>query len=340
MMKHTPQPSTRDVAKEMGLSHTAVMRWWARYQQTGQVDMKARRPLKPSLAPDTVAAIKKAASKPEMQSSARISAAVGQAEGVQVSARSVRRCLVKEGYRYCQPKKMLKLTPKQVATRLRWCKENNRTSWGGVMFTDSKIFLREPTTSAFSWQPKGSRSGRPVPSWSDKLHVYGGVTKYGKTKLYFVTGTSGQKSTFINPTTGKPYAGVCANEFMQVAGQLAADAKKIFMQTRFAHSWTFQLDNARCHSTAEVKGLLKELSPKVMEFWPPNSPDLSWIENVWGWMQRDIVKLPQARDLEMFKRQLLQVWDSISVDMLQRYVEGMPHRVEDCIAAAGQQIRM
>lgn len=340
MMSQTPKPSMRDVAKTLGLSHPAVARWWQRYQLTGTVDTKAKQPCKPSLAPAMVEAIKKAASKPKPQSSTRIAAAVHQEKGVPVSARSVRRCLVKEGFRYCQPKKMLKLTPKQVANRLRWCKENRKTSWGGVMFTDSKIFLREPATGAFSWQQKGKRSGRPVPSWSDKLHVYGGVTKYGRTKLYFVTGTSRQKSTFINSTTGKPYAGVCAKEFMGVARQLAADASKLFMQTRFSHSWTFQLDNARCHTTAEVKALLKELSPKVMEFWPPNSPDLSWIENVWGWMQREIVKLPQARDLETFKAQLQQVWDSLSVDMLERYVLGMPQRVQQCRAAAGQQIRV
>lgn len=340
MMRQTPKPTIRGVAKKVGISNHAAARWWTRYQQTGQVDAKARQPLKRSLAPAMVKAIKEVASKPEPQSAARIASAVRRAQGVPVSARSVRRCLVNEGFRYCQPKKMLKLTPKQVATRLRWCKENNRTAWGGVMFTDSKIFLREPATGAFSWQEKGKRSGRPVPSWSDKLHVYGGVTKYGTTKLYFVTGTSRQKSTFINATTGKPYAGVCGKEFMQVATELAADAKKIFMQTRFATSWTFQLDNARCHTTAEVKALLKEHSPKVMEFWPPNSPDLSWIENVWGWMQREIVKLPQARDLETFKAQLQQVWDSLSVDMLERCVKGMPQRVQECLAAAGQQIRV
>ena len=339
-MKQSPQPSIRAVAREVGLSPPAAARWWRHYQRTKGVDMKARQPCKPSLAPGVVKAIKEAASKPEIQSSARIAAAVHQGLGTAMSARSVRRCLSTEGWRYSQPKKMLKLSPKQVANRLRWCKENSRTSWGGVMFTDSKIFLREPTTGAFSWQPKGKRLGRPVPSWSDKLHVYGGVTKYGTTKLYFLTGTSRQKSTFIDAKTGKPYAGVCAKEFMGVARQMAADAKKLFMQTRFAHSWTFKLYNARCHTTAEVKGLLTELSPKVMEFWPPNSPDLSWIENVWGWMQREIVKLPQAPDLESFKAQLQQVWDRLSVDMLQNFVAGMPQRVRECHAAGGEQIRV
>jgi len=340
LMSQTPQPSMRDVAKKMGISNHAAARWWTRFQQTGQVDAKARQPFKPSLAPATVAAIKEVASKAEPRSSTRIAAAVGQAEGVRLSGRSVRRCLVNAGFKYCQPKKMLKLTAKQIATRQQWCKKNKRTAWGGVMFTDSKIFLREPAAGAYSWQQKGKRSGRPVPSWSDKLHVYGGVTKFGRTKLYFVTGTSRQKSTFINPTTGKPYAGVCGKEFMGVASQLAADAKKLFMPTRFDSSWTFQMDNARCHTTAEVRAVLNECSPKVMEFWPPNSPDLSWIENVWGWMQREIVKLPQARDLETFKAQLQQVWDSISVDMLENYVAGMPRRVQECLAAAGQQIRV
>ena len=339
-MNMSPQPTIRALAKEMGLSRQAVTRCWKHYRSTGGVKIKTREACKPSLSPAVVKAIKKAASKPELQSSARIAAAVRQEKGVAVSARSARRALKKEKWTYGQPSKMLKLSAKQVANRLKWSKENTRTSWGGVMFTDSKIFLREPTTAAARWYPKGQRPGRPVPSWSDKLHVYGGVTKLGKTKLYFVTGTSRQKSSFIDSKTGKPHAGVCAKEFMGVARHMAADAKKLFMQTPFATKWTFQLDNARCHTTAEVKDLLKEVSPRVMEFWPPNSPDLSWIENVWGWMQREIVKLPQAKDLESFKAQLQEVWDSLGVDMLKKFVEGMPQRVQQCRAAGGEQIRV
>ena len=82
MMKQSPQPMMRTVAKQMGLSHTAAAWWWKRYLQTGQVDAKARQPCKPSLAPAMVAAIQKAASQPELQSPSRIAAAVRQGEAV------------------------------------------------------------------------------------------------------------------------------------------------------------------------------------------------------------------------------------------------------------------
>ena len=114
-MNMSPQPTIRALAKEMGLSRQAVTRCWKHYRSTGGVKIKTREACKPSLSPAVVKAIKKAASKPELQSSARIAAAVRQEKGVAVSARSARRALKKENWTYGQPSKMLKLSAKQVA---------------------------------------------------------------------------------------------------------------------------------------------------------------------------------------------------------------------------------
>eukprot|EP00742_Colponemidia_sp_Colp-10_P020555 GILJ01023979.1.p1 GENE.GILJ01023979.1~~GILJ01023979.1.p1 ORF type:complete len:176 (+),score=8.67 GILJ01023979.1:74-601(+) len=54
----------------------------------------------------------------------------------------------------------------------------------------------------------------------------------------------------------------------------------------------FQQDNAPCHRRENVLPMLQELgvkpdhTPYIIEWWPPQSPDLSPIENFWSWIDR------------------------------------------------------
>lgn len=76
--------------------------------------------------------------------------------------------------------------------------EQAGTDWGKVMAIDSTIFrLGKQGGRRRVWRPKGSKSQRRVPSRSVKVHVYGGITAYGKTKLKRVTGTTGVQSNYF-----------------------------------------------------------------------------------------------------------------------------------------------
>jgi transposase len=43
-------------------------------------------------------------------------------------------------------------------------------------------------------------------------------------------------------------------------------------------------DNAPCHTSRAFKAFLQRNSIKFLE-WPPYSPDLNTIENIWQWMK-------------------------------------------------------
>ena len=52
----------------------------------------------------------------------------------------------------------------------------------------------------------------------------------------------------------------------------------------------FMHDNAPVHTACIIKQILEELHIQVM-LWPPYSPDLNPIENLWAIMKQEIYKL-------------------------------------------------
>ena len=74
--------------------------------------------------------------------------------------------------------------------------------------------------------------------------------------------------------------------------------------------------------------------------WPANSPDLNWIENIWGIMAARLEDYESAPDsVEEFKRRVISEWDSISVATLKKCAASMPDRLRMVIKQKGEALR-
>jgi transposase len=104
----------------------------------------------------------------------------------------------------------------------------------------------------------------------------------------------------------------------------------------------FMHDNAPVHTAYIVRDLLQEMDIEVMT-WPPYSPDLNPIENLWAIMKtiiwEDHPELLNAPDndetLCILVQAAIDAWDSIEERVLRSLSDTMPHRVQAVLAADG-----
>lgn len=104
----------------------------------------------------------------------------------------------------------------------------------------------------------------------------------------------------------------------------------------------FQHDNAPTHTAHVVRDALAEMEIQVME-WPPYSPDLNPIENLWALLKAKIYELRpdlihmrnNDETMEILVATAQEAWDQLEIRHLQHLSETMPHRVEAIIESQG-----
>ena len=97
----------------------------------------------------------------------------------------------------------------------------------------------------------------------------------------------------------------------------------------------FQQDNAPCHKSRFVKAWMEKQPFQVME-WPPYSPDLSPIENLWAIVKTKVHEAAVTSKEELMAR-IWVIWheDPSLKASCEALIEGMPRRVLACIRAKG-----
>lgn len=82
--------------------------------------------------------------------------------------------------------------------------------------------------------------------------------------------------------------------------------------------------------------VLGDMKVTVLE-WPPNSPDLSPIENAWA-IVSEIIKKKNFRSFGTFQAGLINEWNGIGLKVLRSLIDSMPKRLELVLASNGERI--
>ena len=232
-----------------------------------------------------------------------------------------------------RPKKGL--TAVNRSKRTAFAVANAKTQFKRVMFTDRcKFFFRFPGSmiQPTRWVLRSRRHEDACfrPNKPQAYNVYGGITPYGTTKLIPVTGTEKHPKKYKNKK-GEPSRNITKDEYEQVAGHLLRAGNQLFLG-RAAEPWVFQQDGDPTHSaiTKALKTYHKGgggARVTVLQNWPGNSPDLSPIENVWAWVDRQVAK-KGCKTFDEFRQEVDRMFESVPRDMLKNLYDSVPRRLQ------------
>jgi hypothetical protein len=100
----------------------------------------------------------------------------------------------------------------------------------------------------------------------------------------------------------------------------------------------FMDDNAPIHRASIVKDWKADYSLDCIS-WPPYSPDLSPVENLWGYMKDRLNKCEtRPTTLDDLAHQCHAIWNSIPASTVAALFAGMPDRMKMCIRNKGSPI--
>lgn len=246
---------------------------------------------------------------------------------------------IKAGFK--KPNKQLSMATREK--RISFCTKNKTRNWSNVMFTDRcKFHFYYPGVKLHScaWVRVGHDREAPKVNHASCLNVYAGITKFGVTSMVVVAGTTKHKTTFKNKK-GADAKNITGGEYKHVVLQLLAEGKRIYGDKRVGvMHWYLQQDNDPTHKKASraALGEWRASNPDcvvdILPDWPPNSPDLSPIENVWSYVQQQANKAG-CKTFDEFSATVQSTFASLSKSYINNLFDSMKNRVEQCLERKG-----
>jgi transposase len=101
----------------------------------------------------------------------------------------------------------------------------------------------------------------------------------------------------------------------------------------------FMQDNARPHSSKITKKFFND-NGIILLPWPPQSPDINPIENIWGIIKQKLyADFPVPKSKNDLINNVLSIWDDLPTDLFQILAENVPDRIDQLIKKKGNLIK-
>jgi len=113
---------------------------------------------------------------------------------------------------------------------------------------------------------------------------------------------------------GQTYLNLLENEFLP------------YYENNLPLNTIFQQDNAPPHRCQTVEKFIDKNIIYTLP-WPPQSPDLNVIENVWQYVKRQLKYYKSTNKRELMKNIEI-IWQSVPVTFIRRLIESMPRRID------------
>ena len=215
--------------------------------------------------------------------------------------------------------------------RIAFCKryENwTKEDWEKVLFSDESPFTIHSTRRGRCYkkynEPLHFQCVVPVLKHDQKINVWGCFAYDGVGHLYHIKGNENGNMD------AKCYHSILVQHMIPSAQMLFGD--------NYLQNFVFQQDNDPKHTARINKAYLANKNVECLQ-WPPHSPDLNPIENLWTilkWNTRD----RRSKDKETLMMEDLQLaWRNLDPQVLRNLVHSMPTRIKECLKNNGMWIK-
>jgi transposase len=308
------------IARTLRCHRSTVRRWAIRWEAAnGSLQDKPRRGRPCKLDAALLEVLRHLVTDPEVPYTA---AALARELGGDASATTITRSLHKLGFRFKRPRPVIRLTDAHKAARVEFATKWGTETWRRTVFTDSSYF-RATSRGCDRWLPIHEANEWATSKSTTQVHVYGAIRHGGRSKLRFVTGTTGQEP-FVPRSKG-----VGAVEYMDVV-------KECFIPF-LRDGDRLQQDGAKAHTAKKTTRYLKKAWPAFLTPWPACSPDLNPIENVWGMMKHDM-RGKLYSTVDELRAAVVEAWENVEQVHIDKCIDSLRQRLRSVRQAQGDRI--
>lgn len=244
-----------------------------------------------------------------------------------VSLETVRRRLHKAGLSSKFAIQKPFISEENIAKRLSFARKyvkKPKSFWKRVLFIDESAFTMRNLSKKRVWLKKSERfkksclQGILKGSHTKKVMVWACFSANGVGKIYRVDGRMNQ---YLYKTILKH--------------QMYPSAKKLFPNN--LKNFIILQDNSSIHTADSIKLFFKNKKQKVLDF-PPQSPDLNPIENLWKLLD-DSISTRKPKNLDELFLLIKKAWKKLSIETLENLAYSMQKRLKLVIENKGGSIK-
>ena len=304
--------SLEELSKQFGVSERTVRRYLDKFKRGVPVaDIKGRGQPRALSSTDRVTLARMVAKFPH--ATTKEHSTKFEAAGKKCCPETIRNTLLSMGYKSSIPKVIPMVTDKAKETRVAWARDNIGRDWGRVVFTD-ETSIQLDANIVRAWHKKESRPTCPRSKYPKKAMFWGGISRDFKTDLIVIQGSISAQS----------YIDLLHDKYIPWIARQKKGA------------YVFQQDNAPAHTAKATTQFFQDQNVEVLA-WPPYSPDLNPIENLWGILKRK-VDLRKPSTLEELISVATSEWRSIPLSIVGNCIDSMPRRLESVITNQGNKV--
>jgi transposase len=303
----------RAISRDTGIPRSTVARYLNKYKKAVTVDEVQNQGRPSKLDDGDIKCITKLLSEKPFLTSKELSDELKRRRKVNVTPRTIRNHLHRLKYKNSRPRDVPMLTEAAKEKRLRFATENKDTDWEKIFFSDETM-IQLGANLTCAWHQSGSRPLNQKSRFPRKLMFWSAVSTWSKFELFEIEGT----------VTAERYVGMLREEFVP------------WVRRQKKGKWIFQQDNAPSHTAKRSKAFLADEKIECL-IWPPYSPDLNPIENLWG-LLKILVDKEKPKTVDELRTIAKKKWAEISMDAVRNTIKSLPARLEKVIAAGGGNI--